>query len=306
MEALAALGVSRSTYQRWRQASEQQDPPRPRSTPNNLYELLPSERQAILDYALSHPRVRHRELAWRMVDDGVCAVSSSSVYRVLREANLVCRWKPRPKVKGTGRDTRPCRPDEQWQTDIKYVRGQAGNYYLLSFMDVYSRYIVHHRLLRWMDGQTVSTEAAAALAKLNRKATPVIQSDHGSGFIAREFAETLSAFGVTHKKIRPHTPTDNAEIERFHRTLDENLDDLDEADYQTATDEIDRIMDHYNHERLHSSLGFLRPIDFYRGNPTALLADRRRKLEQARNLRKQENIKLRQRLLPWMEAKTVA
>jgi hypothetical protein len=65
-------------------------------------------------------------------------------------------------------------------------------------------------------------------------------------------------------------------------------------------------MDHYNHERLHSSLGFLRPIDFYRGNPTAMLADRRRKLEQARNLRKQENLKLRQRLLRWQEAKTVA
>jgi len=75
---------------------------------------------------------------------------------------------------------------------------------------------------------------------------------------------------------------------------------------QTTAAEIDRIMDHYNHERLHSSLSFLRPIDFYRGNPTAMLADRRRKLEQARNLRKQENLKLRQRLLPWKKAKTVA
>jgi putative transposase len=306
MEALAVLEVSRSTYQRWRHALRQPEPTKPRSSPDNLYALLPSERRAILDYALIHPRVRHRELAWKMLDDGVCAVSSSSVHRVLREANLVCRWKPKPKVKGTGRDTRPCRPDVQWQTDIKYVRGQAGNYYLLSFMDVYSRYIVHHRLLRWMDGQTVSTEAAAALAKLDGDARPIIQSDHGSGFISREFAETLSAFGVTHKKIRPHTPTDNAEIERFHRTLDESLDELDEADYQTTAAEIDRIMDHYNHERLHSSLGFLRPIDFYRGNPTAMLADRRRKLEQARNLRKQENLKLRQRLLPWQEAKTVA
>jgi len=53
-------------------------------------------------------------------------------------------------------------------------------------------------------------------------------------------------------------------------------------------------------------LGFLRPIDFYRGNPTALLANRRRKLEQARALRKQENVKLRQRMIPWSEEKTVA
>lgn len=305
---LNVLAIARSTYQRWRRSEPLGStmPAPPRSAPGNLYELLPSERQAIIDYALTHPEVRHRELAWKMLDDGVCAVSQSSVYRVLREAKLVCRWKPKTKAKGTGREARPTQPDEQWQTDIKYVQGKAGNYYLLSFMDVYSRYIVHHRLLRQMDGRTVSTEAAAALETLDGDAKPAIQSDHGSGFISREFAETLSTFGVTHKKIRPHTPTDNAEIERYHRTLDEKLGDVEGEDFATSTDGIGRIIDHYNHVRLHSSLGFLRPIDFYRGNPAVLLADRRVKLEQARALRKQENLKLRQHMIPWAEEKTVA
>ena len=90
-------------------------------------------------------------------------------------------------------------------------------------MDVYSRYIVHHELLRWMDGLSVSIEAAAAIGTLDGEARPDIQSDHGSGFIAREFAETLSETGVTHKKIRPHTPTDNAEIERCQRTIGEQI-----------------------------------------------------------------------------------
>ena len=116
----------------------------------------------------------------------------------------------------------------------------------------------------------------------------------------------LFPFGATHKKIRPHTPTDNAEIERFHRTLDEKLSDVDEADYQATADEIDRIMDHYNHKRLHSSLSFLRPVDFFRGNPAALQAKRCRKLEQAKALRKQANLKLRQRMLPWSEPRSVA
>ena len=70
---------------------------------------------------------------------------------------------------------------------------------------------------------------------------------------------------------------------------------------------FDRIIDHYNNQRLHSALSFLRPIDYYRGNPEALLAKRRRKLQMARELRKQENLNLRQRLIPWpKEAKTVA
>ena len=313
---LQALEVSAASYYRWRRTGAWERP-RSRSPSGSMYELLDSERRALIAYALEHPEVRHRELAWRMLDEGVCGVSSSSVYRVLREARLVCRWKPKAKVKGTGRDARPARPDEAWQTDIKYVRVGERNYYLLSFMDVYSRYIVHHELLPCMDGQSVSTAAAAALETLpserrpgmNAKpqlGEPVIQSDHGSGFIAREFAETLREAGVTHKKIRPHTPTDNAEIERYHRTIGERLDQHDLEDFTQARAVVAALVDEYNHVRLHSALRFLRPVDYYRGDPETLLAQRRRKLRTARELRKQENIKLRQRLLPWTDEKTVS
>jgi transposase InsO family protein len=270
-----------------------------------MYELLDSEREAIIDYALKHPEVRHRELAWKMLDESVVAVSASSVYRVLREANLVCGWKPKPKAKGSGRGEPPARPDKKWQTDIKYVRVGARNYYLLSFMDVYSRYIVHHELLTCMDGQSVSVEAAAAIATLDAEVRPDIQSDHGSGFISREFAETLSHTGVTHTKIRPHTPTDNAEIERYHRTIGERIDEEALEDVTGAKGAIGGIIDAYNNVRLHSALSFLRPVDYYRGNPETLLAERRRKLQAARELRKQENIKLRQRLLPFVEDQTI-
>ena len=64
------------------------------------------------------------------------------------------------------------------------------------------------------------------------------------------------------------------------------------------------ISEAYHTIRLRFSLSFFRLADYYRGDPETLLAERRRRLQAARELRKQENIKLRQRLIPWPDAKT--
>ncbi len=98
-QTLRALEIAPGTYYRWCRTPAYGEP-RCRLPAGSMYELLPSEREAIIDYALKHPEIRHRELAWKMLDEGVVAVSASSVYRVLREANLVCRWRPKAKVKG--------------------------------------------------------------------------------------------------------------------------------------------------------------------------------------------------------------
>ena len=308
---LGHLEIAPATYHRWlKQAAAAPSGPPARASPGSMYEALPAERQAILAYALAHPELRHRELAWKMLDENVVAVSPSTVYRVLGEANLMCRWTPRGRRKGAGRAAPPTRPDQRWQTDIRYVKVRERNGYLLAFLDVYSRYIVHHELLRFMDGRSVAIAAATAIATLPRNAArPTIQSDHGSCFIAREFAQTLDAMEVGHHLIRPRTPTDNAEIERCNRTIGERIDDtlaaMEDADFSAAQGVIAGVIDHYNHTRLHSSLNFLRPVDYYRGNPESLLAQRRRKLETARHLRKQENLKLRQRLLPYPAAEII-
>jgi transposase InsO family protein len=234
-----------------------------------------------------------------MVDEGVCGVSSSTVYRVLKEAKLVCDWKPEVKAKGGGKPPLPMKADELWQTDIRYTKVGGRNYYLLCFIDVYSRYVTYHELLRSMDGKSVSVAAAAALEQLAEGVRPTIQSDHGSGFIAKEFASTLAERGVGHTLIRPHTPTDNAIIERCNRTIGEKIDEHELESFTQAQTVIGAIMEDYNHRRLHSSLSYLTPANYHRGNPEALLAERRRKLKEARELRKQENLKLRQRLIPW-------
>ena len=65
------------------------------------------------------------------------------------------------------------------------------------------------------------------------------------------------------------------------------------------------IISAYNNVRLHSALSYVWPVDYYEGDPEALLAARHRKSQTARELWKQDNIKLQQRLMSWRETQTM-
>ena len=314
---LAALGVSRSSYYRWRRergnALKEGVPDAAPVVPaaGSVYEVLAGEREAIVAYARKHAEIRHRELAWRMVDEDVACVSSSTVYRVLRERDLMCQWRGREKRYRT-KEEKASRPDERWATDLMYVKVGDATYYFLAFIDEYSRYIVHWALLLSMDGKTLSVEAQAALETLGLDAEgkarvkPEIRSDNGSGYVSSEFRGVLREHDLTHNRIRPHCPEENGLMERANRTLREALDGEDLEWLAQAREVIGRVVRWYNEERLHSALGYLRPADYYRGDPAKLHEERRLKLAQARHRRREENLRLRQLTLPLREAQPVA
>jgi len=138
---LAGLGVSRTTYYRWLRSSALrvgEGPSGPPPQPVQPYAALPEERAMVIEYALKHPEIRHRELAWRMVDEDVAYASSSTVYRILREAKLVCPWRRRSKRRREAEE-KASRPNQIWATDIKYVWAGERHYFLVCFLDEYSR-----------------------------------------------------------------------------------------------------------------------------------------------------------------------
>lgn len=96
-EVLKHLGVSRASYFRWKKDEawkrERAEPVKP----VQAFEALPEEKQAVVQYALEHPGVRHRELAWRMIDDDVAYLSMSTVYRILLSEELMCLRRGRKK-----------------------------------------------------------------------------------------------------------------------------------------------------------------------------------------------------------------
>jgi transposase InsO family protein len=279
--------------------------------PVQPYEALPEEKQAVLDYARRHPELRHRELAWRMVDEDVACLSASTVYRILKEANLVCPWRRRKK-RSRGADEKPTRVNERWVTDLMHVQVGEGTYYVVSFMDEYSRYIVHHEVLLGMDGKTLSLSAQKAVEQLPRGKDglplqkPVIQSDNGSGYISREYLQVLKENGLGHHRIKPHCPEENGVIERSMRTLREALEGEELRSLLDAERVLAKVVRWYNEERLHSALGYLRPADFYRGDPATRYAERRQKLVEARHRRRERNLGLEQGTLPFEAGEKVA
>ena len=266
----------------------------------------------MIEYALKHPEIRHRELAWRMVDEDVVYVSSSTVYRILREAKLVCPWSRRTKRRREEGE-KAGRPNQIWATDLKYVWVGDRQYFLVSFLDEYSRYIVHHELLWGMDGDSVSVAAQAALETLPKDAEgrllvkPEIRSDNGSCYISREFGGLLDEHGLTHRRIRPHCPEENGVMERANRTLGEALEGEELTDYLQAVKVIARTVRWYNERAPAQCLGI--PCDRWtitEATLRSLYAQRRAKLAAARHRRREKNLRLRQPTLPLTSEEAVA
>ena len=263
---LRQLGVSPASYYRWRKEAQgakalSGEPVRP----VQAYEATDEEKRAVRAYALKHAGIRHRELAWRMVDEEVACLSMSTVYRILKGENLVCPWRRRTK-RTRQEEEKAKRPDEIWATDLMYVQISGRTYYLVTFLDEYSRLIVHHALVASMDAVTVSVEAQGAIERLLNErggeipadGMPRMRSDNGSCYISREFRGVLDEHHLGHQRIKPHCPEENGIIERSNRTLREALDDAELTDLLQAQDAIAGIVKWYNEERLHSALGYLR------------------------------------------------
>jgi putative transposase len=239
----------------------------------------------VVEYALTHPQDGYRRLAWMMVDEDVAYVSPASVYRVLRDADLLYRWK-RSARHGTPPPP-PTRPNQRWHTDLMYLRVEDTWYFLVTVLDAYSRYVVHWDLLTSMRAEDVRVVLQDALQLTG--AHPEIVTDNGSQFTAKDFKELVRDFALEHIRIRAYHPESNGKLERFHRSTRDALDDVALGNLSRARDIIGRWVQYYNGKRLHASLGYLPPAEYWAGDPPARLAERRRKLETGRQWRRTIN-----------------
>lgn len=226
-----------------------------------------------------------------LMDKDIIAVSPSSVYRVLKDAGLLRRWNPKPSKKGTG-FAQPSGPHQHWHTDISYINICGSFYYLCSVLDGYSRYVVHWDIRETMREADVETILQRAREKFP-DAGPRIISDNGPQFVSGDFREFVRISGMTHVRTSPYYPQSNGKIERWHQSLKvECIRPKTPLSLDDARRGVLEFVDYYNTKRLHSANNYVAPLDKLEGRMDAILAERERKLEDARKKRKQKRTEL--------------
>lgn len=245
------------------------------------------EKQAIVQFFHQYRLEGYRRLCFMMLDRDIVAVSPASVYRVLKAEGLLAnRWQ-KPSRKGTG-FVQPLEPHDHWHIDFSYVNVGGTFYYLCSILDGCSRSIVHWEIREAMKEADAELVLQRAWEK-HPPARPQIISDNGPQFVAKDFKEFLRQWQTTHVLTSPHYPQSNGKLERYHRTLKEQaIRPKTPLTLEDARRVVGEFVEHYNTVRLHSALGYVTPQDRLEGRHTEIYATRDRKLEEAREKRRQQ------------------
>lgn len=149
-----------------------------------------------------------------------------------------------------------------WSGDITYIRTAGGFMYLAAIIDWHSKAI-----LAWKLSNTMDTSLACDVLEeaIHKYGTPEIyNSDQGSQYTSFRHTELLKKHNIEISMNGTGRSIDNIAIERFFRTL--KYDDIYVRDYGTISElrtGIDCFMDYYNNRRLHSALGYKRPMEVH-------------------------------------------
>jgi putative transposase len=274
------LGISSSKYYQWQNrlgAPNQHNGHYVRE-----HWILPQERQAIIKYCRHRTGEGYRRLTYMMIDEDIVSVSPSTTYRVLKQAGLLSRWNT-DDLKSTKRPfVQPTAQHEQWHIDIKYVNVMGTFLFFIGIIDGYSRYIVNHELRSNMTEYDVELTLQRAKEKYPG-VNPRVVTDNGPQFISKDFAEFIRDSGLKQIRTSIANPQANGKIEAYFKTLSrECLRRRSFIGIEDARKQIAGFVDRYNNERLHSSLGYLRPRDYLYGDVKERFSERQKKLDRAR------------------------
>jgi len=201
-------------------------------------------------------------------------INHKKVYRLCKELRILKKQRIiKPSVRSKISVNRIVKKsNELWEADIKYgyIIGEDKFFFVLSIIDVLDRSIIDYHMGYKCTGSDAAGLLRRCLIKrnlFNIKSKPVIRTDNGPQFISHVFEDGCIEIDIYHERIPSRTPNKNAHIESFHRIFqDECIGVYEFNSYKDAYIEVSRFMKRYNTNRIHSSLKYKTPNEFYTQN----------------------------------------
>jgi putative transposase len=257
----ALLGVSRSWY--YARAH------RPTALERDI-----ALRDTIEQIVLAFPGYGYRRVTHALQRAGR-TVNHKRVLRVMHEESLLCQLKRRFVVTTDSKHTQPSYPnmltgltldriDQAWVADLTSIRLPTAFVYLAAILDAYSRRCVGWALSRGIDTDLTLAALTMALSRRQPAAGLIHHSDRGVQYASGDYVAALEAAGAQISMAARGNPYENAKAESFFKTL--KHEEVYRKEYRTfeeAEANLERfIADVYNTKRLHSSLGYVPPVEF--------------------------------------------
>ncbi|HMO52828.1 MAG TPA: IS3 family transposase [Kiritimatiellia bacterium] len=156
-------------------------------------------------------------------------------------------------------------PDQAWVSDITYIPTREGWLYLATVMDLFSRRIVGWSCSTSLRSELVNLAFVRALRHRQPSPGLISHSDRGVQYAAASHRRLLEAYGVVQSMSRKGNCYDNAAAEAFFSLL--KAETLPESgsfkSRKEAFAELFKYIEtEYNRTRIHSSLGYVSPVDF--------------------------------------------
>jgi len=256
-KAARHVGYNVSSISRWvrRAPSDaRRTIPTLNSRPHTCPHALP---QNVVDLIRELRLKRHRcseVIHYELIQMGI-DVSLSSVKRVLKRAGLLeekSKWKkyrhnePRPEVAS---------PGDLVELDTIHIVPLIGTqrFYIYTLLDVCTRWA-----FAWVSKKLSAGKSVLFLEYAQEQAPfsfHMIQSDNGP-----EFSSWFTNHaGIAHRHSRVRKPNDNAHLERFNRTIQEECLYYLKQEPRAFQKAINLYLPYYNEERPHLGLDLLTP-----------------------------------------------
>lgn len=252
---------NREPGKRFRRDNVCWDIPSLSAAPKNPHTLSDDLVQLVLD--IRDQLKRCAEIVWHYINNSLCiSISLSSVRRILKRHNRINKPKnhrnrrykgiPRPRV---------LVPGDLVEIDTIHLFNPISKQkrYIYTVIDLYTR-MAYARVYKELKPINSLNTILEAEQYFNFK-FKMVQSDNGLEF-GNYFSDRLEKRGVEIRHTRLGRPNDNAHIERFNRTLQEECTGnyyLESEPLKKLDNKILSYIDYYNYHRIHLSLSYRTP-----------------------------------------------